>query len=160
MTNNTGDTLKACPFCGMQPKSITVCETTAMVGVTCPEESPCNGSGLLIALGERDGSIDKAIRQWNTRHPEPTGDRMAALEALDKFVKYFKLHAGINEGFHWEQSSFGELERNIRTALTAPVPEVMSEEKFLELVRHAAPEYLARYLSKEHPSGIIVKEKS
>jgi len=70
MTDNMPE-LKPCPFCGCTPKAISVCDTTAMVGITCPDHSSCKGSGLLNALGERDGSLDKAIAQWNTRADKP-----------------------------------------------------------------------------------------
>jgi len=48
--------------------------------------------------------------------------KQAALDALDNFVRIFKLHAGIKEDFKWEMSSFGILEATIRAALTSNPP--------------------------------------
>jgi hypothetical protein len=87
MTNDKEiEALKPCPFCGGEVELKQVDPNDPMI-VIC-RKSLCEGSGLLIALGKRDDSYDKAKKAWNTRAlaaMRPVNQEM--LEALKRADK-------------------------------------------------------------------------
>ncbi len=85
MTNNPADTLKRCPLCKSDAVQYNAPHGEGYGGVQCVQ------CGLFLSNNitgwEKDKNI--SIKVWNTRAPseKPTGDRVAALEALKRPVR-------------------------------------------------------------------------
>lgn len=120
-----GNDLKPCPFCGGEV-TLDYKDGSNVVGVVCPKESPCNGTGLLVALGDRGNGIDKAIKAWNTRTIDPVLREVdyaldAILEIQDEPCRYD--HHGYCQTHH------------LRTKDGEPECEIMLGRKALEKLR-------------------------
>ena len=91
MTNNTGDTLKACPFCGFAGYEYGFANQHK---VRCKHPiCPIFNFGMNIDL-------------WQSRaHPEPTGDRMAAID-LNNGVRE-KLKTALEDAI-WYVNRYGD----------------------------------------------------
>jgi hypothetical protein len=63
-TDRLAQALLPCPFCGMAPEFKSSTDRN-VIGVVCPEDSPCRGTALFVCFDSR--KRDEAIEAWNRR---------------------------------------------------------------------------------------------